>query len=212
MARSIKKTVDIIFGLCDDCFLKSNRTNDKQLLVTNENVIAHNEVISKEPTRESVKEQTKEATKESIQKGLVNEITSDPIFEVSLETPELSLEVVIKNLTEISKLHEYQKLWLNNDILVIDNSWTPSITRWLYDQSKETIVPHISKTIKCGLIYVTLNYENTEIKNLLVSSVLGLKKLIVTYPSKKNEIEEIILKIEGNFSLFRVLETKKLKF
>lgn len=127
----------------------------------------------------------------------MNDITLSPKFEISLEIPRLSRDVVIKNLTEISKLCEYQKLWLDGDIFTIDNSWIPSVTRWSYNQSKDTIVPHIVETIECAVIYVASNYEDqTVIKDLLVSSINGLNNLIITYPSKKDQLNEMILKIE----------------
>jgi hypothetical protein len=164
--------------------------NDYMTCTEEEKIIIYEQPENEQPENE-------QSENEQSENKPINEITSSPKFEISLEVPKLSRDIVTKNLTEISKLCEYQKLWLDGDVFTIDNSWAPSIARWSYGQSKETIIPQIAETVNCGVIYVMSDCENQSIiKNLLMSSINGLKNLIITYPSKKDQLNEIILKIE----------------
>jgi hypothetical protein len=104
---------------------------------------------------------------------------------------ELDLKIIISNLETISKLREHQKLWLNDGgILTIDDSWFPGYTRWKNGQSKEILIPCIIETINTALILDNTQYP--EIINLITSSLLGLKNLVATYPSKSDDIQQLI--------------------
>ncbi len=187
--------------MCDECLPKPDRAEMQKSLILDNSVkdnqnnymICVSPVENEDVINDIVTQQITKQVDE--QEHIHTSSPISPMFEISSETPRLSRDVVTKNLSEISKLCEYQKLWLNGDILEIDNSWMQPITRWTYGQSKENIVPIVIETVKCALIYESSENQK-EITNLLISSVTGLKNLKVTYPSKKDQLDMLVEKIE----------------
>lgn len=109
------------------------------------------------------------------------------------KTKQEELNIMKENLKAISELEEYQKLWADGNTLSKDSCWIPSVTRWMYGQSREIIVPNIVKTIKNALELYKYDESVIELTKLAVK---GLRNLSVTYPTKKEELDELINMIE----------------
>jgi hypothetical protein len=60
---------------------------------------------------------------------------------------------LMENLTVISNIHKNEKLYLNNDILTIDNSYLYSVSRWWYEQNGLVISNYIKHMINIAITY-----------------------------------------------------------
>jgi len=105
--------------------------------------------------------------------------------------------IVLHNLKLLTDLIDGQKPWLSINKLEIYSSyssWIPGV-RWIYAQSRGTIIPCIKDTILSAIIL--RNQHDKEISDLLTSSINGLEKLKVTYDTEHNDIDELIVLINN---------------
>ncbi len=115
-----------------------------------------------------------------------------------LSEPLLNRIIVLNNLKILSNLVDGQKPWLSGNKLEVDSSyssWVPGV-RWVYAQSRVTIIPCVKDTILSAIIFK--KQLDAEITNLLLSSIDGLEKLKITYPTEHNDINELITMINKN--------------
>lgn len=189
MFECLKKLYYKLVGICDNCRVKINNDvgDESKKTLTSEPIFENkNNYMACE-----VKENDVIVDQPIIEENM-SDIRPDVKFNIPLEVPKVEYDVVIENLTNISKLEENVKLWLDGDKLTIDDSWAQPITRWRYGQSKDIIIPKINETIQSAFIYFDL-IGNDKIIELLKISLNGLSKLTITYPTKNEEIKELIL-------------------
>lgn len=104
--------------------------------------------------------------------------------------------IVIHNLKVLVNLADGQKPWLSYNKLEVYSSyssWIPGM-RWMYSQSRSTIIPCIKDTVINGIIFKKNN--DKEIGDLLIFSVSGLEKLKITYDTDHKDIDDLILLIK----------------
>ena len=133
----------------------------------------------------------------------------------------IDLNKLITNLENIGNLKEYEKLSIQNDILIIDdNSYFQSIYRKFNNDSRLNTINHIEKVIKEIFEYIdNLNSENNifkekiiteynKINQYLVRTIPGLQNLKITYFNDictTNKIDIIIIKIQNRINNINTL-------
>ena len=127
--------------------------------------------------------------------------------------------LILSNLTLLSKIQKYEKLIIlkseeNNTSKIdfeikIDNSYVPSVSRWVYGHSRSSTIEFINKLIDITIQqYLEEKKKNNKINmnkyvSLLESSKLGLSNLKFTYCDDQtitSNIDIIIDKID----IFRI--------
>jgi hypothetical protein len=112
------------------------------------------------------------------------------------------LEKIKENLVVIGNIKKQEKLWINEEKLIIDTSYFPQISRWMYSQNREKIVAFIVTTIDGAIKYMHKfdedTFDKTMLKNLISTCIFGLENLRETYPDKKVEIDGVLEKIFAN--------------
>lgn len=94
------------------------------------------------------------------------------------------------NLVIISQINENQKLWLEDGILSIDASWIPIISRTLWKQSRDIIIPFISSIIRTGSLDKNIKYNEIYETFLVIEN--GINMLKKTYSHNENEFDSLI--------------------
>lgn len=127
--------------------------------------------------------------------------------------------LILSNLTLLSKIQKYEKLIIlkNEDNInakidfeiKIDNSYVPSVSRWIYGYGRNATIEFINKLIDIAIQqYLEEKKKNNKINmnkyvSLLESSKLGLSNLKFTYSDDQtitSNIDIIIDKID----IFRI--------
>lgn len=97
---------------------------------------------------------------------------------------------LLHNLKVICSLENGQKLWLNDELLTVDNTYFQPLTRRMFGQSRNTIVPFVIHTIMLSIDYKLYK----DIRDHLIICDDGINVLIESYP-KKMELNQLITNI-----------------
>ena len=133
----------------------------------------------------------------------VNSITSSDIH---LPISELTLHDISINLRLISKIEIGDKLYPTDKYINIDNSWMPSVTRWLYGVNRNKNLEFITSIINRAFILNNSisNDKSPEAPQMLLrltsdlsNSIHGLLNLKQTYISDKLIQSELDVMIEN---------------
>lgn len=124
----------------------------------------------------------------------------------------IKLNKLLLNLEKISFLKEYDKIYIENDIIQIDEPYfLQSLVRTYNGYNRQSCINNINKLIDDILEYLdNLNSENNIFKEKIISdynninqnllkSISGLQNLKITYFSDINitkQIDFIIIKIQ----------------
>ena len=125
--------------------------------------------------------------------------------------------IILSNLTLLSKVQKYDKLIIkkiNNksDInfeIQIDNSYLPSIKRYLYGYDRDKTIEYINKLINYGIEKYNEEKKKdnkiamNKIASLLESSKLGLSNLKITYNMDQSITSKIDIIID-TIDVFRI--------
>lgn len=96
-------------------------------------------------------------------------------------------EKLLLNLTVISEIQKGEKLYLNNDVLSIDNNYFQILTRWYSEQNRNTTVDYIKH-----IIVLSKEYTDNKTKTLLQKCKTdSLPNLQYTYSNDENITNKI---------------------
>ena len=218
----ILKLHNFLFGFCDECNPASKMRNnivsgfDPEKITESSDshsksvydiTTLNNLTVSDSHVNASNNSMTDDrSNKYEIEKKFVlenYEQFTDVLVDVENKSPMfLPYSIVIHNMRIISKLVPYQKLCVDNNKLALDTSLIQSYSRWRNGQSKEITIPKIMETIKCATqILPDKNYsdnQHEELTRLLDQSIKGLRNLLITYPTKSDQIGAIIANIRDS--------------
>ena len=125
--------------------------------------------------------------------------------------------IILSNLTLLSKVQKYDKLIIKkktnkSDInfeIQIDNSYLPSIKRFLYGNDRDKTIEYLNKLINYGIDKYNEEKKNdnkiamNKIASLLESSKLGLSNLKITYNTDQSITSKIDIIID-TIDVFRI--------
>jgi hypothetical protein len=125
--------------------------------------------------------------------------------------------IILSNLTLLSKVQKYEKLIIKkrqnkNDInfeIQIDNSYLPSIKRFLYGNDRDKTIEYLNKLINYGIEKYNEEKKKdnkigmNKIASLLESSKLGLSNLKITYNTDQSITSKIDIIID-TIDVFRI--------
>ncbi len=125
--------------------------------------------------------------------------------------------IILSNLTLLSKVQKYDKLIIKkrtnkSDInfeIQIDNSYLPSIKRFLYGNDRDKTIEYLNKLINYGIEKYNEEKKNdnkiamNKIASLLESSKLGLSNLKITYNTDQSITSKIDIIID-TIDVFRI--------
>ena len=118
----------------------------------------------------------------------------------------------ITNLETLSQIQYGDKLYVNDNLLSIDNRYLPSIRRYLEGTSREDIISIIINSFNKTFLYLELpkifpNRSNKlkfflnrvkELKQLILEAIEGIKILQKTYENNFTKLNNIILWLSNN--------------
>jgi hypothetical protein len=125
--------------------------------------------------------------------------------------------IILSNLTLLSKVQKNEKLIIKkknnknyiNFELQIDNSYLPSIKRFIYGNDREITVEYLNKLINYGIKKYNEEKKKdnkiamNKIASLLESSKLGLSNLKITYNTDQSISSKIDIIID-TIDVFRI--------
>lgn len=102
---------------------------------------------------------------------------------------EIPDELIEQNLKILSELKPYEKLWITDNTIIVDNFWFQSYQRWMNSQSRDVTIETITKLFN----YILQNKKNdSKIMELLKQTKSGLQNLLITYPDKMENIDKLL--------------------
>ena len=118
----------------------------------------------------------------------------------------------ITNLETLSQIQYGDKLFVDDNLLSIDNRYLPSIRRYLEGTSREDIISIIINSFNKTFLYLELpkifpNRSNKlkfflnrvkELKQLILEAIEGIKILQKTYENNFTKLNNIILWLSNN--------------
>jgi len=115
-----------------------------------------------------------------------SENTSNINTKIIQEIPD---ELIEQNLKILSELKPYEKLWITDNTIIVDNFWFQSYQRWMNSQSRDVTIETITKLFN----YILQNKKNdSKIMELLKQTKSGLQSLLITYPDKMENIDKLL--------------------
>lgn len=126
-------------------------------------------------------------------------LTSDPIQQSGLNDllhEEFLHRRLLSNIIVFNSIVPYQKLWVEDNILSIDNSYFPRISRHIYGQGKNITINFIEHLVDeaivaCNKIEVPSCDKTKDLYQMLQYTLSALDTLIVTYPACEEQITAI---------------------
>ena len=120
--------------------------------------------------------------------GIVNE---ENVYDYNNDTILCIKKNLKKNMITLGSLKKGNKLWLENNLLTIDNSYFPRIVRKMYGQNRQHIILFIDNMSKC----LCSNDRDYDLL-LLEKAIVGIDSMKKTYPQYFDKLTLIIARID----------------
>ena len=112
----------------------------------------------------------------------------------------LPLNELLTKLTVISLIEKDYKLNVSNLSFVASTSWSGSVSRYLYGESRKNLMTMLNNVIQ-DTIHAIADYENTEFVKLIVNHLLasrdGIVNIKYTYEKDPNIQAQIEVLLEN---------------
>lgn len=129
---------------------------------------------------------------------------------MNVPNDEFTLDTICINLDNLSNISVGDKMIIDNKIIMIDNSYVKSVSRWFYGYSRNNIIEFIEKILNESYKHLNLLRKNSDdtsgimwikLISRLKKSAVGLTKLRQTYIDDEDfvkKIDDIVKKILKN--------------
>ena len=116
-------------------------------------------------------------------------------YEDLSEEEKEKVDKVINSLNTIGQLKEGDKVYIDNDMISVDESYVPNVSRWWYSQGAELTIAFLNKLLDSTEKYIY--FKNIDEK--LREAKLGVINIKATYKDRQNvcdECERLLMRID----------------